>query len=144
MINIEQARLEVVAEFPKGYFLENLAVRTDGSILVSALNKSELWYVPPLSETLPMQPVLMHTFELMTLNMVEGDDDVFYVTASDVYKTRISRLYRLDLRGWTPGEKVDPQLILEFPEPKVGLNGSCQFGMHLVRNTSITRPPRSN
>ena len=27
MISIEQATLEVVAEFPKGYFLENLAVR---------------------------------------------------------------------------------------------------------------------
>ena len=46
MISIEQATLEVVSEFPKGYFLENLAVRTDGSILVSAMNKSELWYIP--------------------------------------------------------------------------------------------------
>ena len=27
MISIEQAKLEVVAEFPKGYFLENLAIR---------------------------------------------------------------------------------------------------------------------
>lgn len=125
MIAIEQARLEVIAEFPKGYFLENLAVRTDGSILVSAMNKSELWCVPAPSQAPPMQPVLVHTFELMTLNMVETETDVFYVAASDVYKSRISRLYRLDLRGWNPGESVDPGFILEFPEPKVALNGSC-------------------
>ena len=125
MITVEQARLEVIAEFPIGYFLENLAVRTDGSILVSAMNKSELWSVPPPAESLPMPPVLVHTFELMTLNMVETDKDVFYVTASDVYKSKTSRLYRLDLRGWKPGAGVNPELVLEFPEPKVGLNGGC-------------------
>jgi hypothetical protein len=30
---IPQAQLTVVAEFPNHYFLENLAVRSDGSIL---------------------------------------------------------------------------------------------------------------
>lgn len=42
MIALEQARLEIVAEFPQGYFLENLAVRSNGSILVFAMNKKEL------------------------------------------------------------------------------------------------------
>jgi hypothetical protein len=121
----EQAKLEVVAEFPKGYFLENLAVRADGSILVSALNKKELWYVPAPHTSSLVEPVLMHTFDLMTLNMVEAEEDVFYLTASDVYTTRISHLYRLDLRGWKPGDALKPELVLEFPEPKVGLNGSC-------------------
>ena len=46
MITIEQAKLEVVAELPEGYFLENLAVRAYRSILVSAMNKNELWYIP--------------------------------------------------------------------------------------------------
>ena len=41
-----QARLTTVAEFPKNYFLENLAVRTDNSILITAMNHGELWYVP--------------------------------------------------------------------------------------------------
>lgn len=125
MIDIQQAELTVVAEFPEHYFLENLVVRADGSILVTAMNKKELWYVPAPGNDLPVQPLLMHTFDLLTLNLVETDDDVFYLTASDVYTTRESRLYRLDLRGWKPGQAIHPQLVLEFPEPRVGLNGSC-------------------
>lgn len=126
MIGIEQAKLEVVAEFPEGYFLENLAVRRDGSILVSAMNKRELWYIPAPLGPLPVQPVLVHNFDLMTLNIVEtAVEDVFYLTASNVYTTRVSHLYRLDFSGWTPGRSLRSELLLEFPEPKVGMNGSC-------------------
>ena len=122
---IPQAQLTVVAEFPKHYFLENLAVRSDGSILVTALNKKELWYVPSRNGDLPVAPVLMHTFDLMTLCVVETDPDVFLIGTSDVYGTRELRLYRMDLRAWSPAESIGPQLVLEFPEPKVGLNGGC-------------------
>jgi hypothetical protein len=125
MIEIPQATLEVIAEFPEGYFLENLAVRSDGSILVSAMNKRELWCIPAPREALPVEPVLVHTFDLMILNMVEDGEDNFYVTASDVYTTRESHLYKLDLRGWQPKAQVEPKLILVFPEPKVAMNGSC-------------------
>jgi hypothetical protein len=40
---VPQVRLATVATFPKNYFLENLAVRADNSILVTALNHKELW-----------------------------------------------------------------------------------------------------
>ncbi len=125
MNHIEQAKLEVVAEFPQGYFLENLAVRPDGSILVTAFNKKELWCVPAPAAGLPVEPALVCRPDLPPLNVVEAEPDVFYLTAADVYATRTSHLYRLDLRGWQPGAAVVPQLVLEFPEPKVGLNGSC-------------------
>ena len=52
-------RLDTVALFPKGYFLENLAVRADGSILVSALNTGELWYVPAPDGKFPVEPLLI-------------------------------------------------------------------------------------
>ncbi len=122
---IPQAQLTVVAEFPKHYFLENLAVRSDGSILVTAFNKKELWYVSSPNGELPVTPVLVHTFDLTTLCVVETDRDIFLIGTSDVYGTRESRLYRMDLRAWSPGESIAPQLVLEFPEPKVGLNGGC-------------------
>ena len=125
MINIKQAQLEIIAEFPKGYFLENLAIRSDGSILVTSTNKKELWYVPAPSGVLPVKPTLLHTFEMMTLNMLEAEPDVFYLTSADCYNTKISRLYRIDLNGWEPGVTISPELILEFPDPKVALNGSC-------------------
>lgn len=132
MNQIEQAALEVYAEFPKGYFLENLAVRADGSILVSAMNKKELWCIPSPGDALPLKPILVHTFDLMTFNMIEAEPDIFYVTVSDVYDTRESKLYRLDLRAWKPGEKIEPICVLHFPDPKVGMNGSCLVAPHVL------------
>ena len=61
----------------------------------------------------------------MTLCVVETEPDVFLIGTSDVYGTGESRLYRMDLRACSPGESIGPQLVLEFPELKVGLNGGC-------------------
>jgi hypothetical protein len=49
------AQLTTVAQFPAGYFLENVAVRADGSVLVTALNKKELWYVPTPTRGTPVR-----------------------------------------------------------------------------------------
>ena len=125
MPTIAQAALTVVAEFPEHYFLENLAVRLDGSILVTAMNKKELWCAPTPGKDLPVKPVLMHTFEMMTMFVVETDSDVFLIGSADVYKTHEAQLYRIDLRGLAPGREIEPELVLDFPEPKVGLNGGC-------------------
>lgn len=125
MIDVPQAEVTVIAEFPEHYFLENIAVRSDGSILVTALNKKEVWYIPAPEAEIPVKPRLMLTCDLLPLNLVETEPDIFYLTASNVYTTRESHLYRLDLRDWKPGDPIRPKLVLEFPEPKVGLNGSC-------------------
>ena len=125
MPSTAQAALTVVAEFPEHYFLENLAVRPDGSILVTAMTAKELWCVPAPGDDLPVEPALMHTFEMMTMFVVEADPDVFLIGTADVYKTHAARLYRLDLRGWASGREVEPRPVLDFPEPRVGLNGGC-------------------
>jgi hypothetical protein len=135
---IPQAELTVVAEFPKQYFLENLAVRSDGSILVTAFNRKELWYVPSPNGDLPVTPALMHTFDLLTLCVVETDSDVFLIGTSDVYGTREARLYRLNLRAWRPRESIEPQFVLEFPEPKVGLNGGCLIAPDVLLIAGVT------
>ena len=41
------AKLTTVAEFPVGYFLENVAVRADGSMLVTELSKKGSGTFPP-------------------------------------------------------------------------------------------------
>ncbi len=128
MPSTTQAALTIIAEFPQHYFLENLAVRQDGSILVTAMNKNELWCVPPPGQHLPVNPVLIHTFEMMTMFVVETGPDIFLIGSADVYGTHEARLHRLDLQGWVPGGpggNVEPQLMLAFPEPNVGLNGGC-------------------
>jgi hypothetical protein len=42
----QMATLTTLAEFPAKSFVENLAVRGDGSVLVTEETKHELWYLP--------------------------------------------------------------------------------------------------
>ena len=71
MPSIPQAKLTIVAEFPPHFFLENLAVRHDGSMLVTVQNRKELWFVSVPGDVLPVQPLLLQTFEFNTLFVVE-------------------------------------------------------------------------
>ena len=50
--------LTPVAFFPQYYFLENLAVRADGSILITAVLQKELWWVPAAPPGAVVEPVL--------------------------------------------------------------------------------------
>src|SRR5215471_9696105 len=78
------SQLTTVAQFPVGFFLENVAVRADGSMLVTAVNKEELWYLPaPTTGTL-VQPVLLHTFDQPPFDIVETTRDVFYVDTTNL------------------------------------------------------------
>jgi hypothetical protein len=119
------AELSTVASFPTHYFLENLVVRGDNSILVTAFDHNELWYVPAPTSGVPVEPRLMHTFDPPALSLVEVEPDLFYVCTCNYFTTHESFLQRLDLRRWTPGMPVYPEVVLEFPEPRRGLNGSC-------------------
>lgn len=132
MPSVNQAQLTVVAEFPEHFFLENLAVRADGSIFVTVANRNELWLVPAPGEQLPVQPTLLHTFEFNTTFVVEWKPHCFLVGVADVYRTHEARIYQLDMRGWTPDRPIEPRLLLEFPEPKAGLNGGCLLAPNVL------------
>ncbi len=123
--NVLQAKLTTVATFPKNYFLENLAVRSDNSILITALNHKELWYVPPSRHDSSVEALLLFTFSQLAMGIVEAEPNVFYISTSDIYTSHESYLHRLDLRGWVPGMAVAPEAVLRFPEPVRALNGSC-------------------
>ncbi|HSZ31379.1 MAG TPA: hypothetical protein VK784_16670 [Pseudonocardiaceae bacterium] len=49
--------LTPVAYFPEKYFLENLAVRGDGSVLITAVLQEELWCVPGPEPRAAVSPV---------------------------------------------------------------------------------------
>lgn len=123
--NAPQAALSVVAEFPKQYFLENLAVRRDDSVLIHVANKKELWYVPPADGDSRVSPAHLHTYEENAAGLVELDPDIFILLTGNVYTTHESFVHRLDLRAWEPGSPIKPQLIAQFPEPARGVNGCC-------------------
>ncbi len=120
-----RATLSVLATFPEKFFLENLAVRADNSLLVSDLTRKGLWYLPPARDGDTVEPVLLASFEQPTLSMVEVEPDVFLVATSNLYTTHECFLHRLDMRGWAPGAPAALSEVLRFPEAAQSLNGSC-------------------
>jgi hypothetical protein len=55
-----KATVSTVAVLPKGYFLENFAVRSDNSLLITSLKTRELWYVPSAKPQGQVEPALLH------------------------------------------------------------------------------------
>lgn len=117
-----QASLSEIASFPAGYFLENIAVRSDGSMLVTTVFQRELWWAPAPQPETRAAPVLLHTFDAPAMGIVEGEPDVFYVCAS---APGAGAVHRLDLRGWKTDTPVRLELVAQFPAPIGMLNGSC-------------------
>ena len=126
-----KAKLTTVALFPENYFLENLAVRADDTVLITALNHKELWYVPTHA-TKSAKPILLHTFDQLTLSLTEVEPNVFYLCTSNAYTDHKSSLHRIDLRNWRVGDQIQPQKVLDFPDRAGGLNGSCLIGRRTI------------
>jgi hypothetical protein len=117
-----------VAHFPEKYFLENLAVRADGSVLITAVLQKELWCVLGPQPRADVSPLLVHTFEHGVTGIVEAEPDVFIISLTEGYTTHESHLARVDLTGWTPGQPVSPEIIFTFDDRVRALNGSCLLG----------------
>jgi len=73
----------VVHQFPLPTWIENLAIRSNGQILLTILTKPELYLVDPAH---PDKAVLVHTFSEVRIlsGIVEVKDDVFYVAGGNV------------------------------------------------------------
>jgi hypothetical protein len=117
--------LTPVAHFPEKYFLENLAVRADGSVLITAMLQKELWCVPDPEPRADDSPVLVHSFEHPVTGIVEIEPDVFIISLTEGYTTHESHLARVDLTNWLPGQPVSPEIVYTFDERVRALNGSC-------------------
>jgi hypothetical protein len=130
MSPVPEVTLTPVAYFPEKYFIENLAVRADGSVLVTVLSSKELWWVPPYTGSGPAEPVLVHPFGQlpMPMGIAEVEPDVFIIALSDGYTTFESHLARVDLNGWAPGDPVTPDIIYTFDDRVRALNGACLLG----------------
>jgi hypothetical protein len=125
--NPRRAKLTTIAYFPEQFFLENLAVRADGSILVTVLYHKQLWYVPAPANELPVDPVLVHTFESLAMGIVEAETDVFYVCTFGP-----ATVERVDLRMWSPGAPANVSRVLTFDPSGAVLNGCCLIAPHVL------------
>jgi hypothetical protein len=128
MLPVPAVTLTPVAYFLEKYFLENLAVRADGSVLITAVLQKELWYVPRLEPRAEVRPVLVHAFDHPVTGIAEIEPDVFIVSLTEGYTTHESHLARIDFNGWTPGKPVSPEAIFTFDDRVRALNGSCLLG----------------
>ena len=122
---LRKATLTPAALFPPKSFLENLAVRSDNSVLVTCVTTKELFYVPTWPGTGTVTPVRLHGFEQIPTGIIEIEPEIFLICTSNLYTTHESYLYRLDLRNWEPGSPVAPELVFQFPQTARGLNGMC-------------------
>ena len=82
-----EARLTIAAPFPPHFFLENLALRDDNSMLVSAVMRKELYYLPHPSTDTEVKPTLLHTFNELAWAPVEVERDVFVIFTGNNYTT---------------------------------------------------------
>ena len=120
------------AFFPQSYFLENLAVRADGSVLITAVLQKQLWYVPAPQPAKLVEPMLVHTFDHPVTGIVEVTPDVFVISLTEAYTTGESWLVRVDLNQWKPGHAIAPTTIYRFDDRARGLNGSCLLGLGVL------------
>jgi hypothetical protein len=128
MTPVPAVTLTPVAYFPEKYFLENLAVRADGSVLITAVLQKELWYVPGPQPGTELSPILVHAFRHPVTGIAEIEPDVFIVSLTEGYTTHESHLSRIDLSGWKPGDPVVPEIIFTFDDRVRALNGNCLLG----------------
>ena len=126
MATAARTNITTVAGFPEHFFLENLAVRADGSILVTVLNHKQLWYVPAPDRGQPVTPAPVYTFDHFAMGIVETEPDIFYVGTVNQ-----ATLERFDMRGWVPGAPVRPTRVLTFDQP-AGLNGACPIAPRVI------------
>jgi hypothetical protein len=118
------AKVTPVASFPPYTFLENIAVRHDGSILVTAINPKALYYLPrPQPEEAIAQ--CLHTFDQSTMGIAELEPDIFYITTSTLFEDSPNTLWRLDMRSFSPSDVSKPVTILRFPSESCLLNGTA-------------------
>jgi hypothetical protein len=81
--------LHDIWQFPLGTWVENLAVRTNGQLLVTLLSQPELYHVDPFQKT---APTLIHSFPNASglLGIAEIEDDVFAVVAGNWSTTTLA------------------------------------------------------
>lgn len=94
--------VETIHEFSQNYFLENIAIRSNGGVLVTVHNRNELVYVdphyPPQSK--PAPAAIIYRFDAGVSGIVEVEHDQFYISVGEIGKQGSYGVYRVDMSGF--------------------------------------------
>ncbi|KAK4866185.1 hypothetical protein LT330_008526 [Penicillium expansum] len=111
--------LREIYRFPNGTWIENIAVRPNGNLLVADLSTAELWEIDPSIPSGPSSAHLVHHFE--------GAEDADGITelSPDIYAVIASNsVYTVDLRT----HENAPKSVLIAKLPAGYLNGIAALG----------------
>ena len=119
--------VHVVHEFPKGTWVENLAVRQNDQILATILTAPEIYQVDPLGI---VSPILVHTFTSTTgvTGIVETEPDIFYVATGNFSFATFTNepgswaIWKVDLRLFSVFAPATVTKVADFPQASL-LNG---------------------
>ena len=121
-------RVDTVHEFPVNYFVENIAVRRSGELLVSVHNRNELIQVDPKRQDSPA--VVVYTFPGGALGIVEVEDDVFYVSSGSIGQKGSHGVFKVNMAPFkvTQDGKIEQKAsitkLVDVPDA-LFLNGSA-------------------
>ncbi|KAI9858974.1 MAG: hypothetical protein M1824_003975 [Vezdaea acicularis] len=93
--------VSIIHEFPIGYFVENIAVRPSGALLLTVHNRSELIHLDPSQS--PPVPVVVHTFPLNVSGIVEVEPDTFYISAGTIGDKGSYAIWKVDMAPFVAG-----------------------------------------
>lgn len=120
--------VDLIYEFPPGIWCENLAIRSNGQILVTVTTAPVLYQVDPRKER---AAILLYSFPATSLSgIVELEPDVFYVATgnSTLVNGQFAPIagsfivWKLDLRSFSDEQPAKVSKIAGFPNASL-LNG---------------------
>lgn len=122
---VTTGNIRPIYEFPNGTWIENLAVRSNGQLLVTLITSPEVYLIDPFNPGSAPKLVAHFSDSLGVTGITEFEDDVFAVARQNLsidpmsYAAGSSFVSKIDFRN-----QYEPQTttIAHFPQAKV-LNG---------------------
>jgi hypothetical protein len=110
---------KVVYQFPLYTWIENLAVRSNGEILVTILTSPELYLIDPFD---PKESVLVHKFDevLAVTGIIEVKEDIFYMGGGNYNLQAFSSehgsyfIWEVDMTGFSKDSKPKIKKIVHL------------------------------
>lgn len=137
--------VEIIHEFPRGTWIENLAIRSNGLILANLLSAPEVYQVDPKTGTASLAAKIPAATGL--LGIAEIEKGVYYVVAGNyslatlTAKAGTFSVWRVDVNTFKPNETLAKvEKVVDIPEAQF-LNGatvlSRKEGTLLVADSTL-------
>jgi hypothetical protein len=117
--------LDTLHEFSIGAFVENIAVRQTGQVLVTIATSGELFMLEPSKPG--AAPVLVHKFEQGITGIAEMGKDQFFVSSGVLFQPGTWSIFHVDMSSFEGSiTKASVRKVVDAPEA-LFLNGSASF-----------------